>query len=76
MQIFEQKQEKYHIRNELKRYGSYNNKEYVFIANIGNIGDVADFKINGVLEYFRYEGTLQNATIIVILLISTTIFSK
>ena len=30
-----------------------------------NIGDVADWKINKALEYFRYMGTLQLTTIFV-----------
>ena len=38
------------------------------------IGDVADWKINGLLEYFRYMGILQNQTTIAILLIPTVVF--
>lgn len=30
-----------------------------FIIITGNIGNIADWKINGVLEYFRYMAILQ-----------------
>ena len=40
------------------------------------IGNVADWKINGLLEYFRYMKILQNKTTIAILLISTAVFRE
>ena len=40
------------------------------------IGNVADWKINSLLEYFRYMGILQNKTTIPILLISTAVFRE
>ena len=40
------------------------------------IGNVADWKINGLLEYFRYMKILQNKTTIAILLISTAEFRE
>ena len=47
-----------------------------FIINTGNIGNIADWKINGVLEDFRYMAILQKTTIIAILLISTMVFTE
>ena len=40
------------------------------------IGNVADWKIKSLLEYFRYMGILQNKTTIPILLISTAVFRE
>ena len=40
------------------------------------IGTAADWKINGLLEYFRYMGVLQNKTTIAVLLISTAEFRE
>ena len=65
-------------KKELKRYGSswnYNGNECIFIINIGSIGD-ADWKTNGVLEYFRCMVILQNTTAIAAFLISTMLFIK
>ena len=51
-------------------------QEKIFIINVGNIGDVADWKINDVLEYFRYMSIAKHKNHYSFLLISTMVFTE
>ena len=51
-------------------------QEKIFIINVGNIGDVADWKINDVLEHFRYMSIAKHKNHYSFLLISTMVFTE
>ena len=51
-------------------------QENISIINVGNIGDVADWKINDVLEYFRYMSIAKHKNHYSFLLISTMVFTE